>query len=192
MLNILKGRKLILGSKSPRRSELLTHASIPYELRIKEVEEIYPDDLDSKKVPEFLASLKADALVASLRKDEILLTADSIVLWNNLVLGKPKSKDEARKTIRNIAGDSHEVITGVCIQSIDKKVSFSSSSYVDMSPMSDEEINYYVDHFNPMDKAGSYGIQEWIGYCKIKSIRGTYANIMGLPIDRVYEELRTF
>lgn len=191
-MDILKGRKLILGSKSPRRSELLEHAAIPFELRIKEVEEIFPDDLAPAKVPEFLSELKAQALIDTLADDEILLTADSIVLWNNKVLGKPKSINEAKETIRNIANDQHEVITGVCIQSLRKKVLFSSISKVKMSAMCDEEIDFYINKFKPMDKAGAYGIQEWIGYCKIQSIEGTFANIMGLPIDRVYEELKNF
>lgn len=191
-MDILKGRKLILGSKSPRRSELLTKAAIPFELRIKEVEEIYPETLMPSKVPEYLAELKASALIDTLLENEILLTADSIVLWNNQVLGKPLNIEDAKRTIKNIAGDTHEVYTGVCIQSLTKKLSFTACSIVHMAELSDEEVDFYVNTYLPMDKAGAYGIQEWIGYCKIQSIEGTFANIMGLPIDRVYEELKMF
>lgn len=191
-MNTLKKHKLILASGSPRRSEILRTSHIPFEKKVVEVEEIYPESLSAHKVPEFLASLKAEPFLETLEEDEIVLTADTIVLYDNRILGKPKSKEEAEGILKLLSGKSHEVITGFCLTSTAKTVSRSCSSIVYFADMSQEEINYYINTCNPMDKAGSYGIQEWIGYCKIIKIDGSYLNIMGLPMQMVYEELKSW
>ena len=190
-MNALK-RNIILASKSPRRSQLLEAAGFNFTVKVKEVEEIYPDSLPPREVAEYLAKLKADASREFLITDEIILTADSIVLLNNTIFGKPKDAADAFHIIRTLSGKMHEVITGVCLLSKTKEVSFSAISKVYFEALSDEEIHYYVDNFKPFDKAGAYAIQEWIGLCKISKIEGAYSNIMGLPVERVYREMEQF
>lgn len=183
--------KLILGSKSPRRQALIQELGFPVEIRIKEVEEIYPDDLSSEKVPEFLAKLKAAPLKNGLADDEILVSSDTIVLLNGEVLGKPANADEAKKMIARLSGNTHTVISGVCLTSNKKQHSFSSHTKVFFDELTSEEINHYVETFKPMDKAGSYGIQEWIGYIGVSKIEGCYYNVMGLPLHDLYRALKT-
>ncbi len=192
MKKLLKGRKLILGSSSPRRAELLSNIDLPFEKRVKSIEEIFPDEMNPYHVPEYLSKLKAEPLLATLKHDEILITSDCVVLMDNQILGKPKSKTEAIVTIQKYSNRSHEVITGVCLTSKDKQVTFSETATVHMLYISQEEAEYYANTGNPMDKAGAYGIQEWIGFSKIHKIEGTFATIMGLPIHRVYQELLVF
>jgi len=189
MINILKKHKLILASKSPRRSELLTRAGIPFTIRTQEVAEVYPDDLPTAEVAEYLAKLKANASRPTMGEDEIILGADSIVILDDTIYGKPKDIADAHRILSELSGRMHEVITGVCLLSSKKEVSFSAVSKVWMGKLSEEEINYYIETYKPFDKAGAYAIQEWIGLCKIEKIEGTYDNIMGLPVAGVYREL---
>jgi septum formation protein len=188
----MSSKKIILASKSPRRSQLLELAGIPFEIRIKDVEEIYPDTLPVEEVAPYLAQLKAAAMTDTLQADEILLTADSVVIHEGIIYGKPKDAAEATSVLRTLSGSMHTVITGVCMRSLEKEIVFSGVSKVYFEEMNDEEIAYYIHTYQPFDKAGAYGIQEWVGLCKIHKIEGTYPNIMGLPIDMVYKYWKSF
>lgn len=180
---------ILLASKSPRRSQLLKEAGFNIRIDSVEVEELFPADMPKGSVAQYLAELKADASKKLLKKDELLIAADTIVLKNNKIFGKPKDRADAITTLQQLSDSSHEVITGVCMILGDQKVVFSETSTVFLNALSTEEIEYYVDHFTPYDKAGSYAIQEWIGHCKITKIEGTYNNIMGLPVQLVYKNL---
>lgn len=192
ILQNLKNKKLILASKSPRRQALLEGLDLSFEIRLKEVEEIYPPDLALKDIPSYLSELKAAAFQKDLKQDEILITADTIVILGNQILEKPKSIDEARKMLTALSGQTHTVVTGVCIQSPHKKEVFSEQTSVTFGTMTNEEIDYYIETYQPFDKAGSYGAQEWLGYVAISELNGSYFNVMGLPIHRVYQELKKF
>jgi septum formation protein len=182
--------KIVLASKSPRRQALIGELGIPFEVRIKEVEEIYPETLDIYKVPEFLADLKAAPLRSELKKGEVLLTSDTVVVFNNTILGKPKDEQHSFEMLSTLSGEIHEVVTGVSLSSTEKEISFSSLTKVYFSELSPEEIQHYIETFKPMDKAGSYGIQEWIGYIGVQKIEGCYYNVMGLPLHDVYAALK--
>lgn len=192
MPKVLSTTKLILASKSPRRSQLLTEAGFTFTIRTKEVEENYPKKLSPKKVPLFLAEKKATACADFLKKGQILLAADTIVTKGKKIYEKPKDKTDAVRILKKLSGSWHKVITGVCLLSKKKKVSFIGVSKVKLEVLSTREIDYYIEQFQPYDKAGAYAIQEWIGLCKISKIKGTYSNIMGLPVDLVYRHLREF
>ncbi|OAV44659.1 Maf family nucleotide pyrophosphatase [Lewinella sp. 4G2] len=180
--------KLILASKSPRRSELLTKAGIPFTIRTADTEEIYPDTLDVLEVAPYLAKLKADGAKHLLQnEDELLLTADSVVILNGKIYGKPKDRADAIATLHQLSGQQHTVVTGCCLMDGTRHEVFSGVSEVYLNEMTDREIEKYVDVYEPYDKAGSYAIQEWVGLAKIHRIEGTYPNIMGLPVDLVYE-----
>lgn len=185
-------KKIILASKSPRRRFLLEEAGFTFEVKTKSVEETYPDDLPVDEVAAFLAEKKAKAAAEFVEANSILLTADSVVILGNTIYGKPKDKTDAQGILRALSGSMHRVVTGVCLLSKEKSVTFSGVSKVYMEALTKEEIDYYIDRFQPYDKAGAYAIQEWIGLCKISKIEGTYANIMGLPVDLVYKHLETF
>lgn len=185
-------KKLILASKSPRRSQLLKEAGFTFEIRTREVEENYPAELAVEQVAPYLARKKALASKDLIQAGEILLAADSVVIVDGQIFGKPADKTEALSMLTGLSGKMHQVITGVCLLSGEKEKTFSSVSKVFFEPISREEINYYIDRFKPFDKAGSYAIQEWIGLCKISRIEGTYSNIMGLPVHLVYKELLDF
>ena len=180
--------KIILASNSPRRKELLNQLGLDFEVRVmKGIDESYPDNLPSKDVAEFIASKKSSAyLIAS---DELLITADTIVVVGQDILGKPHDREDACRMLREISGKTHHVITGVCIRTAAKQSRFSVSTDVRFKDLSDGEIDFYVDHFKPYDKAGAYGIQEWIGLVGVESISGSFYNVMGLPVQRIYEEL---
>ena len=182
--------KIILASKSPRRHALIEELGFPFEIRTKEVEEIYPESLELYSVPEFLADLKAGPLVDTLGTAELLLTSDTIVIHNGKILGKPKGKEDAKNMLRLLSGNMHEVVTGVCLQNRNKKISFSVKTNVHFMDLSKEEIEYYIDNFKPFDKAGSYGIQEWIGFIGVEKIEGCYYNVMGLPVGAVYKAIK--
>ena len=189
----LKSFRLILASQSPRRRQLLGDAGIEFELAPRyECEECYPDSLSAVEVAEYLSRLKSEAYPEPLGEGDILLTADTIVVACDKVLGKPEDREDAIKTIKMLSGRQHEVITGVTLRSATRKVSFSSHSKVNFRDLTDEEIAYYVDTYSPMDKAGAYGIQEWIGYVGIEGIEGSFYNVMGLPVQRLYCELDKF
>ena len=189
MIEVLK-RPIILASKSPRRSQLLTEAGFTFKVKTKEVKEDYPSHLSPKEVPLYLAEKKAFACQDFLKKKHILIAADTIVAKGKNIYEKPKDKADAVRILKKLSGKWHKVITGVCLLSKKKKVSFIGISKVKLEPLSAEEIDYYIEMFQPYDKAGAYAIQEWIGLCKISKIEGTYSNIMGLPFDLVYKHLR--
>lgn len=181
--------RIILASNSPRRRELLSGLGYDYEVRlISGIDETYPATLVGEEIPQYISRQKAAAY--SLAPDELLITADTIVLLEGQVLGKPASPDEARQMLRRLSGRTHQVITGVTLTTTARQHSFSATSHVTFASLSQEEIEYYVSHFNPMDKAGSYGIQEWIGYVGVESLQGSYFNVMGLPVQRLYTELK--
>lgn len=189
----LRSRRLILASQSPRRRELLAASGLPFELAPRyECEEIYPPTLPAAEVPRYLSQLKSRAYPHPLAPGELLLTADTVVLLDGEILGKPRDREDAIRMLQRLSGRSHTVVTGVTLRSADRRRSFSVRSRVRFRALRDEEIRYYVDTFRPLDKAGSYGIQEWIGYAAIERISGSFFNVMGLPIQRVYTELEKF
>ncbi len=189
---ILATTQLILASKSPRRSQLLSEAGFQFKIKTKEVKENYPNHLTPQQVPLFLAEKKAKACQEFLEKRTIILAADTIVTKGKNIYEKPKDKKDAERILNKLSGKWHEVITGVCLLSKKKKVSFIGTSKVKLEKLSATEIDYYIEQFQPYDKAGAYAIQEWIGLCKISKIKGTYSNIMGLPVDMVYRKLQKF
>jgi septum formation protein len=185
--------KVILASASPRRRELLSGLDLPYELRtLPNIDESFPADLPHEAVPEYLARKKAAGYLDTLKEDELLITADTVVLLNGLILGKPIDREEARRMLQMLSGARHRVITGVCLTSVAKDVTFSDTAWVTFGCLTDEEIDYYLDSYSPMDKAGAYGVQEWIGYVGVEKIEGSYFNVMGFPIYKVYRELKRF
>ena len=189
---LLKHKTIILGSKSPRRKELLTGLDLKFETRAKDVDESYPNNLDTFEIAGFLAEKKANAFEGELTDSDIVITSDTIVLCDNEVLGKPKNKIFAFDMLSKLSGKSHQVITGVCIKSKQKTVVFSDTTTVWFKNLTCEEMNYYIKKYKPFDKAGSYGIQEWIGYIGIEKIEGTYFNVMGLPVNLLSKALHDF
>lgn len=193
LIDKLKDKKIILASGSPRRRELMSGLGIDYTVDTEtRFDEFYPDGLEIRRIPEYLACGKSHAYPRPLGKDDILITADTLVYCQERILGKPKSREEAVEMLRLLQNSKHTVLTGVCIRSLDKEISFTSSSDVYFNKISDEEIDYYIDHYKPFDKAGSYGVQEWIGYIGLLKIEGSFYNIMGLPVQRLYTELEKF
>ena len=182
--------ELILASKSPRRSQLLSQAGLPFRVQTQDVEEDYPDDMPVDHVPVFLAQKKARAARTHLQQEnEIILAADSVVILDDIIYGKPTDAADAHRILRELSGREHRVITGVCLIYHDQEIAFGDTTKVKFAELSDEEIQYYIANYEPFDKAGSYAIQEWIGLCKIEKIEGTYANVMGLPVERVWKAL---
>jgi septum formation protein len=191
MLHNLSNLSIILASKSPRRQELLKGLDIKFEIRTKEIEESYPKELKAIDVPEFLAKKKANAFQKELKTNEVLITCDTIVILESEILEKPKDDQEAKQMIRKLAGKSHLVVTGVCISTLDQEIVFKDTAKVTFTTLTEEEINYYVDKYKPFDKAGSYGVQEWIGYIGIERMEGSYYTVMGLPVQKLYSALKT-
>ena len=189
---MLRNYKIILASKSPRRRQLLDGLNIPFEVVIHEVDEVFPEGLPMEEIPVYLAKLKAEPFTDELSHDALVITADTIVWVDGTVLGKPNDYEHAALMLRQLSGKKHVVVTGVCLTSREKQVTFSASTDVYFKELSDEEINYYLENYRPYDKAGSYGVQEWIGYIAITKIEGSYFNVMGLPVQRLYEELLKF
>lgn len=185
-------RKIILASKSPRRSQLLREAGFEFEIKTREIEETFPPTLAAKDVAAYLAEKKAEGVKDFITDDEIILTSDTTVVLGNTIFGKPKDNEHAFEILSALSGKPHEVITGVCLLGKEKRKVFSCSSKVFLDELTDSEIHYYINKFKPYDKAGAYAIQEWIGLCKISKIEGTYSNIMGLPMREVYHELLNF
>lgn len=192
MLENLQNKKIILASKSPRRQELLKGLGLNFEVRTKDIEETYSADLRAEDVPVFLSEKKANEFLHELKSGEIIITSDTIVIHQGKILEKPQSKEEAHEMLRRLADSEHIVVTGVCIQSLEKKVVFSDLTLVEFSALTDEEIDFYIENYKPFDKAGSYGAQDWIGFVSIKKLTGSYFNVMGLPVHRVYAELKRF
>lgn len=184
--------KLILGSKSPRRHELLKGLDLNFEIRVKDVDETFPDSLMESEIPEYLALKKAEAFKAELQNGEVVITSDTVVWLGDAVFNKPQSREEAIEMIATLSGRSHTVITGVCILSLEKQVVFHDSTKVTFGQIARTEIEWYIDKYKPFDKAGAYGIQEWIGYMGIERIEGSFYNVMGFPTRMFYVELRKF
>ena len=185
--------KIILASNSPRREELLRGIDIDFDVKVlPEIDESYPDNLPLEEIAEFVAIKKSQPYMTSLCEDELLITADTVVLLDGKIYGKPNNHEEAKEMLANLSGNTHRVVSGVCLTTTKKQTSFSVSSDVEFAELTNEEIEYYVKRYLPFDKAGAYGIQEWIGYIGVKHINGSYFNIMGLPIQRLYSELKKF
>ena len=191
MFDNLKKYNIVLASNSPRRKELMSGLGVDYVVKtLPDVDESYPDTLQGTEIPAYISREKADAYKSLIQPDELLITADTIVWLNGEVLGKPKGREGAIDMLRKLSGTSHQVITGVCLTTSDWQKSFTAVTDVTFATLTEEEIIYYVDKYTPMDKAGAYGVQEWIGFFGVESISGSYFNVMGLPIQRLYQELK--
>lgn len=183
-----KKLKIILASASPRRKELLAGLDLDFEVKvIKGVSESYPESLRAEEVPQYISREKAAAYQVA--DDELLLTADTVVVVDNTILGKPHDADDARRMLRLVSGRTHQVVTGVTLTTTKAQKTFGGTTDVTFRQLTDDEINYYISHYRPFDKAGAYGIQEWIGYIGVTSIYGSYYNVMGLPVQRIYQEI---
>lgn len=190
MLENLKNYHIILASNSPRRRELLGGLSIDFEVRVLgDVDESYPADLPVGEIAEYIAVKKAEAYRQSMADDELIVTADTVVVCGGEVMGKPVDEADAHRMLRCLSGVRHSVTTGVCLTTCGQQRHFSVTTEVEFKQLSDEEISYYVAHYRPFDKAGAYGIQEWIGYIGCTGLHGSYYNVMGLPVQRIYQEL---
>lgn len=185
--------KIILASNSPRRKELLAGIDVPFEVRVMDgIDESYPDTLSTKDIAEYISKKKAAAYRETMADDELVITADTIVVLGSQVMGKPHDANAACSMLRQLSGQTHQVITGVTLTTKERQTSFSVETDVTFKNLSDEEIDYYVTNYQPFDKAGAYGIQEWIGHIGVTGMSGSYFNVMGLPVQRIYEVLKTF
>lgn len=189
LLEKLKNKHLILASGSPRRQHFFKELGLDFEIRLKEVDEVYPLHLKGAEITDFLAKLKAQPFVKELKKNDIIVTADTIVWLNNKAIGKPKDRNEAIKMLQNLSGKTHQVITSFCITTTSKQITKNDTTLVTFNKLNIDEIEFYIDKYQPFDKAGSYGIQEWIGYIGIEKIVGSYFNVMGFPIQKFYHEI---
>ena len=190
MLDNLKKFNIVLASNSPRRKELMSGLGVDYVVKtLPDVDASYPDTLQGEEIPAYISREKAEAYQSMIEPDELLITADTIVWMNGEVLGKPKDREDAIRMLRKLSGASHQVITGVCLTTKGWQNSFTVTTDVTFAVLSEEEIVYYVDKYSPMDKAGAYGVQEWIGFIGVESISGSYYNVMGLPVQKLYREL---
>lgn len=187
--DILKDKNIILASGSPRRQQFFKDLDLDFSIQLKEVDEVYPDHLKAEEISDYLAKLKA-SVFTDLHPKDILITSDTIVWHNNNALGKPKNLVEASEMINSLSGDTHEVITSVCFKTIHQTIVVHQTTKVTFKELSAEEIEYYVQTYKPLDKAGAYGIQEWIGFIGISNIEGSYFNVMGLPTHIVYKTLQ--
>ena len=183
--------QIVLASNSPRRQELLKGLDIPFTVRVKEdISEDYPHDLPVDQIPLFIAKKKAAAY--DIGDNELLITADTVVVLDREVMGKPHNASDAKRMLRALSGYTHQVVTGVCLTTRQRQRAFTTVTDVTFKELSDEEIDYYVTHYHPFDKAGAYGVQEWIGYIGVTKLQGSYFNVMGLPVQRIYQELKRF
>ena len=181
---------IILASNSPRRKELLGGLGIPFEVKVlPDIAESYPEELPVEKIAEYIACEKAAAYSQVMAPDDLVITADTVVIARGEVMGKPVDAVDARRMLQKLSGCSHQVVTGVCLTTRQVQSHFSVTTHVTFKQLSDEEIAYYIDHYRPFDKAGAYGIQEWIGYIGVTGLEGSYFNVMGLPVQRIYTEL---
>ena len=193
MLTNLKKYHIILASKSPRRQELLRGMGVDFEILTKETPEDYPTDLPLDEVPKYLSLQKSQAFSdEELPKDYLLITSDTVVICEGEILGKPKDREDAMRMLQLLSGKTHHVVTGVTVRSAKKTESFAVRSNVTFAQLDDDEIDYYIEHCKPFDKAGAYGIQEWIGYVGISGLEGSFYNVMGLPTRKLYQCLKTF
>ena len=190
---IMKAKKIILASNSPRRRELLAGLDISFEVKvIPGIDESYPEDLPAVEVPQYISKAKADAYLGMIDEDTMVITADTVVVLDDEILGKPVDDDDARRILHKLSGKTHQVITGVCLTSLDKQRVFAVTTGVTFKQFTEQEIDYYVSHYHPLDKAGAYGIQEWIGHIGVTALNGSYFNVMGLPVQRIYMEMQDF
>lgn len=189
---LLQHKNIILASGSPRRQQFFKEMDLNFTIQLKEIEEIYPDNLKAEAITDFLAVLKANAFENNLKENDILVTSDTIVWLNGKALGKPKDADDAFKMLQQLANQTHEVITSVCLKTIDKTEVFHCITKVTFNALSDESIRYYIKNYNPLDKAGSYGIQDWIGLIGISKIEGSYTNVVGLPTEMLFKKLMNY
>lgn len=193
MLSHLKKYEILLASNSPRRRELLAGLDIDYRVTaLPEVDESYPDTLSGEEIPLYISQEKAAAYRRFMKDNTLLITADTIVWLDGKVYGKPRDIADAKAMLQALSGKTHTVITGVTLTSLQKQISFAVSTEVTFSTLGDDEIDYYVEKYRPLDKAGAYGVQEWIGYIGVTGLKGSYYNVMGLPIQRLYTELKKF
>jgi len=190
VLSNLDSYEIVLGSQSPRRNELLKGLNLNFNVEIIDVEENYPKSIVGVDIPMYLAEKKAKAFIPKMKDNTLLITADTIVWHEGKVLGKPVDENDARRMLQTLSGKTHQVITGVCISTLKHKKIFHVISEVRFSRLSPIEIDYYLENYQPYDKAGSYGVQEWIGYVGVEHINGSYFNVMGLPVQRLYNELK--
>lgn len=190
----LRKYHIILASQSPRRHELMRGLDIPFEVVTKPVSEDFDPTTMADEVPVYLAQKKIEAWADELRNTDglLILTADTVVILDGHIIGKPENKEEAANMLQRLSGKTHKVVTGVCISSMEKSIAFSDTTLVTFKSLSQDEINYYLDKYEPYDKAGSYGVQEWIGYIGVTHMDGSYFNVMGLPVHKVYNALREF
>ena len=192
-LRMVMNYKLILASNSPRRKELLSGLGMPFEVRVlQDIDETYPDDLPVNEVARYIAKEKADAYRRIIAPDELIITADTVVIVGDEILGKPVDEADAVRMLKLLSGRTHQVTTGVCLLTAEKESCFDVTTDVTFKALSDDEIHYYVNHYRPFDKAGAYGIQEWIGYIGVTGLHGSYYNVMGLPVQRIYQELTKY
>jgi len=190
VLSNLDSYEIVLGSQSPRRNELLKGLNLDFTVEVIDVEENYPKSIVGVDIPMYLAEKKAKAYISKMKDNTLLITADTIVWHEGKVLGKPVDENDARNMLQTLSGKTHQVITGVCISTLKHKKIFHVISEVRFSRLSPIEIDYYLENYQPYDKAGSYGVQEWIGYVGVEHINGSYFNVMGLPVQRLYNELK--
>jgi septum formation protein len=185
--------KVILASNSPRRKELLAGLDLQFEVRVlQDIDESYPNDLPTLKIAEFISKKKADAYIGTRAAEELVITADTVVILGDEVMGKPHDEADAKRMLGELSGRTHQVATGVTLSTNERQMSFSVVTNVTFKQLTSDEIDYYVHTYRPMDKAGAYGIQEWIGYIGVTALEGSYFNVMGLPVQRIYEALKTF
>lgn len=190
-LKNLERYKVVLASNSPRRKQLLEQLGVNFTTRVLSgIDESYPQDLPVEEIAEYISQKKATAYCEQMTEDELVITADTIVVCGNKVMGKPKDSEDACDMLRELSGKTHKVVTGVTITTKDKTISFSTITEVDFAELTEKEITYYVETYKPLDKAGAYGIQEWIGCVGVSGMKGSYYNVMGLPIFRLYQELK--
>lgn len=190
MINNIKSKRVILASKSPRRTELLAGLGVEFITKTKDTEESFPAAMDPFLVPRYLAEKKASAFKEDMEKQDLLITADTVVIVDGMILNKPTDKMEALQMLERLSGNVHQVVTGVCMMDWQKTVTFEDQTEVHFKALEHEELLVYIDRFQPYDKAGAYGVQEWIGYVAVYKMIGSFYNVMGLPVHRIYEELK--
>ncbi len=190
MQKLLDGKHVILASNSPRRKELLAGLDLDFEVKVlPDIDESYPENLPAMEVSEYISQKKAEAYKGLIRENDVVITADTVVICENEIMGKPHDAEDAQRMLRKLSNKSHQVTTGVCITTLKEQVHFSVTTHVSFKELTDDEINYYIATYKPFDKAGAYGIQEWIGYIGCTGLDGSYYNVMGLPVQRIYREL---
>lgn len=190
-LENIQNYKIVLASNSPRRRELLSGLNLDYTVRVlPDIDESYPDYLKGKEIPMYISRKKADAYRNSMNENELIITADTVVYIHEKVLGKPQSLEEAKEMLRKLSGNTHQVITGVSLTTREIQRTFSAVTQVTFDVLTEDEIEFYVEKYRPLDKAGAYGVQEWIGFVGVSQLEGSYFNVMGLPVQRLYQELK--